>query len=241
MPGSLTVAAVSFDVYGTLIDIATDEDRPAVWDALARGLRGRGVPVDAERLYRGYRREVRRRLRNRDERYPEIDVVRIFATVLPRLAPPEKARLAHALAGDVAREFRRRSTLRLAAFSDAVATLQALRGRVPLAAVSDAQRLFLEPELRAVGLACFFDVVVISSDHGFRKPDPRLFRLALDRLRVPAAATVHVGDNPDRDVAGAKAAGLIAVHLHRAAPPPSDDHTVATLLDLLRWVEPRTR
>jgi putative hydrolase of the HAD superfamily len=228
---------VCFDVYGTLVDISTDEDRSAVWTGLSRELRHRGYAATPDQLHRRYREEVRRRLRDRHERHPEIDVPRIFATVLHRLGgAPDPG-----LAATLARRFRALSTLRLAAFPDALPTLHALRTRVSLAAVSDAQRLFLEPELRAVGLAGHFDVLVVSSDHGFRKPDPRLFRLALEQLGVPATAALHVGDNPDRDVAGARAAGLLGVHLDRAGTPPHPDHTVSSLLDLLRWVQPRTR
>lgn len=225
------VRAVCFDVYGTLVDISTDEGRGAVWTGLSRELRRRGFAVAPEQLHRRYREEVRRRLRDRSERHPEIDVPRIFATVLHHLGVAATPGLATALA----RRFRALSTLRLAAFPDALPTLHALRTRVSLAAVSDAQRLFLEPELRAVGLAGHFDVLVVSSDHGFRKPDPRLFHLALEQLGVPAAAALHVGDNPDRDVAGARAAGLLGVHLDRTSPPPHPDHTVSSLLDLLRW------
>lgn len=236
MPAPVTtpsVRAVSFDVYGTLVDIETDENRPAVWTGLARELGRHGLAARPDELRRGYREEVRRRLRDRGERHPEIDVRRIFTTLVHRLGGPEDLRLATVLT----RRFRALSTVRLAAFPDALPTLHALRRRVAIAAVSDAQRLFLEPELRAVGLTGRFDVLVVSSDHGFRKPDPRLFRLAVQRLDVPAAATVHVGDNPKRDVAGAEEAGLIAVHLDRTGVPPHPHRTVSSLLDLLRWLD----
>ncbi len=42
-------------------------------------------------------------------------------------------------------------------------------------------------------------------------PDPRIFRVALERLRVPAAAALYVGDHPQHDVAAARLAGLRAI------------------------------
>jgi putative hydrolase of the HAD superfamily len=63
--------------------------------------------------------------------------------------------------------------------------------------------------LRALGLPA--DAVVLPSDAGAAKPDPRIFHLALRRLGVPAAAALHVGDHPERDLAAARRAGLRAV------------------------------
>jgi HAD superfamily hydrolase (TIGR01509 family) len=57
------------------------------------------------------------------------------------------------------------------------------------------------------------DLLLDSSDEGFEKPDPRLFRLALDRAGARADTTLHVGDLYHVDVVGARAAGLHALLL----------------------------
>lgn len=62
-----------------------------------------------------------------------------------------------------------------------------------------------------VGLSDAFDLVVDSHFEGVRKPDPEIFRRALHRLAAHAERTVHLGDIPGVDVAGAHAAGLHAV------------------------------
>jgi putative hydrolase of the HAD superfamily len=59
-----------------------------------------------------------------------------------------------------------------------------------------------------VGLTRYFDVVLDSADWGVEKPDPRLFRLAVERSGAVPATTAHVGDLFHVDVAGARAAGL---------------------------------
>ena len=66
-------------------------------------------------------------------------------------------------------------------------------------------------KLNALGLSAFFDVVLISEAEGLKKPDRRLFQRALDQCGVDASETVFVGDHPEVDVAGARAAGLVAV------------------------------
>jgi len=87
-------------------------------------------------------------------------------------------------------------------------------------------------------------VVVDSAVVGVAKPDPAIFRIALDALGVPASGTVlHVGDSLRYDVAGAHAAGLLPVHFdpYRFCPAP-DGHphvrTLAGLAGILQQADP---
>ncbi len=64
-----------------------------------------------------------------------------------------------------------------------------------------------------IGLAPRVDLIVDSYEEGVEKPDPRLFRIALDRAGASGATTAHVGDLYHVDVIGARAAGLRAVLL----------------------------
>ncbi|HKT60325.1 MAG TPA: HAD-IA family hydrolase, partial [Gemmatimonadales bacterium] len=74
----------------------------------------------------------------------------------------------------------------------------------------------VEEALVAAGLRPYFDVVVDSTLAGVEKPDPAIFRAALDALGVAAAEALYVGDLYEVDVVGANAAGIPAVLL---APP----------------------
>lgn len=64
-------------------------------------------------------------------------------------------------------------------------------------------------------LTRYFDAVVFSAAIGIEKPDPRIFRYALDLLGVPPEQALHVGDGVREDVEGALAAGMQALHLVR--------------------------
>jgi putative hydrolase of the HAD superfamily len=61
----------------------------------------------------------------------------------------------------------------------------------------------------------FFDAVTISSETGFSKPDPEIFRLAVEALGLPPPAALMVGDNPEDDVESAIRAGLAAILIDR--------------------------
>jgi putative hydrolase of the HAD superfamily len=76
--------------------------------------------------------------------------------------------------------------------------------------------------LAGLGLAAQLDAIVLPSDAGAAKPDRRIFALALERVRVAAAEALFVGDDAERDLEGARAAGLLAV----------DATALATLGDL---------
>lgn len=69
----------------------------------------------------------------------------------------------------------------------------------------------LRAHLGRLGLAAYFDHVLDSQEEGVEKPDPRLFRLALERSGARTEASLHVGDLYQVDVVGARAAGIRAV------------------------------
>ncbi len=69
----------------------------------------------------------------------------------------------------------------------------------------------LRGTLERLGLADAFDALVISGEEGVEKPDPEIFRRAAERLGVPAERSLMVGDDPESDVAGARAAGAFVI------------------------------
>ena len=89
--------------------------------------------------------------------------------------------------------------------------------RAALAIVSGAARSEVETVLRAAGLDVF-DVIVSAEDVTRGKPDPECYLLALEQLRMRAAAAVAIEDAPP-GIAAAKAAGLHCVAVLGTAPP----------------------
>ena len=118
-----------------------------------------------------------------------------------------------------------------------------LRGRYPLAVVTDAQSAYARGELHKVGLLDYFDPIVVSGDHGYRKPDRRLFQLALDGMGVAAEHTLYVGNDMRRDIFGAREAGMrtVMVESDQGADTHLDcvpDHTITDFRDLLKILDP---
>jgi phosphoserine phosphatase len=118
---------------------------------------------------------------------------------------------------------------------DAEAVLAAVSRRRRLALVTNGAGDVQREKLSRTPFKRYFSEVVISVEVGVGKPDPRIFEIALERLRVGAHHAVMVGDSLARDVAGAKAAGILAVWLDRKLWPAEQtrpDATIAALSDL---------
>jgi len=99
-------------------------------------------------------------------------------------------------------------------YPEVAEVLEKLRPRFQLAVISnfDGRLRFI---LEHLGISKFFAHVFISSELGADKPDPEIYRRALNLLRLKPAEVLHVGDDPDRDWKGAAAAGLSIFQLDR--------------------------
>ena len=68
-----------------------------------------------------------------------------------------------------------------------------------------------EKRLEDMGIRQFFDVIVASAEEGVAKPDPRIFRIALDRTGCAPEQAVMIGDRIDNDIVPAKQLGMKTV------------------------------
>ena len=112
---------------------------------------------------------------------------------------------------------------------DIGATLEALRRRgYRIGLVSNTGRTwgrFLRPIQDDMGIGRYFDVRVFSDEVGVRKPNPRIFQVALDALGVRPEETVHIGDDVVADVDGAKRLGMRAVWFNDGMPAEHAVHS----------------
>ena len=99
--------------------------------------------------------------------------------------------------------------------------LEFCAARIPLALITNGPEDMQRAGVRNVGIAHYFKTLVISgaADVGVRKPNPRVFRLACERLGVAPEHALMIGDHAEADIRGARAVGMTAVHLEREGPP----------------------
>ena len=210
--------AVLFDAFGTLIEL----DRPAARLQAAVGTR-LGREISHEQAAAAMRAELThyaaRCITARDQ--PTLLHLQreCAAIVLDRLGLAADDATALAVLSDA---------IAFRAFPDAAPALRAVGDLGLATAVVSNGDCSLPGALRSAGIE--MDVVVDSATTGAAKPDPAIFELALRRLGVEAAAALHVGDAPELDGEGARAAGIDVVIVDRSAAPAAG--AIPTLLEL---------
>jgi putative hydrolase of the HAD superfamily len=143
------------------------------------------------------------------------------------------------LAEEILDEYEGHRRANYAVFQEVPPLLQQLAGSYQLAVITNGPSEGQREKLTVTGIALYFDVILTSNDLGVGKPDPAIFRHAVDTLSVEPSRTWHVGDSLEADIAGAQAAGLgAAVWMNRRgaerpAHAPMPHHEISTLLQLL--------
>ena len=213
----MSIEAIIFDLYGTLVDIWTDEDDLSVYYSLCKFLHYYGVFFEPEELAARYQESAAAHLLDHPGPYGEIDVFLVFEDILSAGLgkSPERA-----LVIWLARLFRSLTTRRLALFPDALPALEDLSANYRLGLVSDAQWVFSEPEIRFLGLERYLETVVLSSRYFVRKPAPQIYSHALRAMKLQPSQALYVGNDPARDVPGPQAIGMPVAIIHREGPLP---------------------
>ncbi|MBI4880454.1 MAG: HAD family hydrolase [Planctomycetes bacterium] len=186
------------------------------FDLLCAELRERGARIEVAALRRAEARArpiVSAAIRD-NAGNTSFDPMRLYLRAMLAALIGEDGR-AEALAEDLTAWARRHPVDRLwcgrlPGVEDALAALRDMGLRLVAVSNSDGTA---ERSLVRTGLRPFFEAVCDSRLVGFEKPDPRIFRHALDLARGRPETTLHVGDMYHVDVAGARAAGVHALLL----------------------------
>jgi putative hydrolase of the HAD superfamily len=239
----MDIRAIAFDVNGTLIRIQTEDGDEQIFRSAAHFLTYQGIDLHRDQVRDLYFQIMKEQLRASPEEYPEFDAVGIWRSIIDghmtdftRALPAGKLRQMPLFLAEMARGIARQ---RLGMYPSVREVLDVLRGRYPLAVVTDAQSASARGELHKVGLLGYFDPVVVSGDHGYRKPDRRLFQFALAGMNVAAGNALYIGNDMYRDIHGAQEAGMKTVMFDsdqgtKAYLDCVPDYTITDFRDLLQ-------
>ena len=215
-----------FDLYGTLVDIRTDENKEELWEKLSLFYAFYGAFYTPEELARSYKRltgemtagheELRR---DSHEAFPEIRIEEVFRALFEEKGiAPDESLVRHA-----GQFFRILSMEFIRLYDGTEEMLSAVKesGR-KIYLLSNAQRIFTEYEMNALGITKYFDGIFISSDEGCKKPDLKFFRKLIDTCGIDPERAVMLGNDGICDIEGAKRAGLGTVYVHSDISPAED-------------------
>lgn len=232
-----------FDLYGTLVDIRTDETSPRLWEHMAKIYRNSGALYQPEELRAAYFRLVGQledgtALRqDSHEAHPEIQIEQVFQ----RLYREKGTEAGRELAVRTGLSFRKLSTEYLRLYDGAAELLRALRSwGCGVWLLSNAQAIFTRRELKQLRLDGLFDGVYLSSDYGCKKPAARFFEILLREHDIAPASAVMVGNDGVCDIEGARAVGLSTIYIRSnlsPCEPLPDANYVLEKMDLRRVLE----
>lgn len=227
-----------FDLYGTLVDIHTDEENRLVWEKLRLFYGYYGAKYGAEELKISYARLVGEKTAQMQgagkngeigsdtgrivqadsshEAFPELQLETVFRDLFVRKGvKPDAALVLYA-----GQFFRALSTEYISLYPRVTNVLESL-GRMGkrVYLLSNAQRMFTEYELHFLGIAKYFDGILISSDYGVKKPDRRFFECLLRQYHLEPDSCIMIGNDGRSDIAGAAAVGMDTYYIHSNLSP----------------------
>ena len=196
-----------FDVYGTMVDIHTNEYEDSAWENLARTLSFYDVNYHPQELKEAYFSSCELQIQQGLAKYkhPEVDVVEVFRHIFEN----KNKKASKTLATHLAQEFRAATTQYLRVFDGVFDTLAKLkRAGKKLYVLSNAQKCYTKQELSKLGLRGYFKGIIYSSDYKCAKPDATLFNILIDKYKLDKKECVYIGNDPYTDVEGARNAKI---------------------------------
>lgn len=223
---------IIFDLYGTLIDIRTDEFSLDFWRKAVQVFATKGASFSPNELRTSYTKYVKRALRHERLRHPifkhvDIDLLQVFR----RLYQDKGINADMTLLRDTAHRFRKDSTLMIRLYDGVIELLEGLKaaGR-GVYLLSNAQESFTIPEMDELGILKYFDGIMISSEEKVSKPQKQFFSKLLERYRLDPKECLMVGNDKNADMLGAKSVGIDGLYIHQEISPEVKDESEVTAL-----------
>lgn len=213
-----------FDLYGTLIDINTDEWSAQLWKKMAILYGYYGAHYTYKELGSAYGALVDKEKAAVRRRHPDYSVIDIkIEKVFRALFTQKGVKPKRATVLEICEVFRCFSTKYIRLYDGVTELLDAIKrsgGSIYL--LSNAQRTFTENELNMLGLTPYFDGVCISSDEECSKPDAHYFAILFDRYGLKKEDSVMIGNDFRSDIGGAADFGIDSLYIHQSISPDID-------------------
>ena len=211
----MPIEVVTFDWWHTVADTPWPDYDERMRHIRVRGIRNNlrtaGIEVDDATLYRaydGFETLLRETWARNEELHSEQQVESLLAGAGLR----DRGDLGDGVSRAFGEALLENMPVLRPHITDTLARLKSDGYRIGM--ISNTGRTwgrFLRTIQDRLGVARYFDVRVFSDEVGIRKPSREIFHRALDALHASPASSVHVGDDVEADVAGARGAGMLAV------------------------------
>lgn len=200
-----------FDLYGTLIDIKTDEKKDELWEKMSIFYSFYGANYDPDDFRDKYFKFIKKMTESTgDPEIVEIDLEDVFFQLFKKKNVKPKKKVVR----EAARIFRLLSLEKLALYPYALQMINDLKDAgKKLYILTNAQSCFTRNELVALGLADLFDGIYISSEVGVKKPSKDAFKEIMKENKLDTKKTIMIGNEFGTDIEGANRIGIDSIFI----------------------------
>lgn len=215
-----------FDLYGTLVDIKTNENSKLLWDKLSLFYSFNGAYYDSKSLKAAYKKKLKNtKLSIRNTVYPDFPLEDIFRG----LFQDKIGTVSDTLVKSTAQIFRTLSIKYLRLYDGVISLLELLKkNNKNIYLLSNAQEIFTSYELKILGIEKYFDSIYFSSTYGVCKPDKIFYQKIINNLKLDIEKSIMIGNDSIADIQGAKSVGLDTLYIHSNLSPNIENQIYST-------------
>ena len=206
-----------FDLYGTLVDINTNENTKSLWEKLALFYSFNGAYYSAKDLKSSYRKKVKEtQLSITTTDYPDFPIDNIFVA----LFEDKNIHVSSDIIKDTAQMFRILSIKYLKLYDGVFELLDLLKQKKKnIYLLSNAQRIFTLYEMKILKIDKYFDGIYFSSDYCTCKPDKTFYNKLISQFNLDINDSIMIGNDFIADIAGADAVDLDSLYINSNLSP----------------------
>lgn len=224
-----------FDLYGTLVDIWTDETTEDFWNKISSFYTSQGASYTAKTLkekYQLFAKEESAKIKKQFPEYKHIDID--LTKVFYKLYEIKNIDASSILIKETAKYFRQASTVHLSLYEGVLDLLNKLKNQnKKIFLLSNAQRCFTINELKELGIINYFDDMIISSDINCSKPDSHFFNLVIDKHSLDKNETIMIGNDCFSDIEGSFNCGIDSLYIHQKISPSIENVSLKSKYKIL--------
>lgn len=206
-----------FDLYGTLVDINTNENSKALWEKLALFYSFNGAYYDAKVLKSSYKKKTKEtQVSITSTDYPDFPLENIFRS----LFEDKNVNVSVDTLKATTQMFRILSIKHLKLYDGVFELLDLLKQKKKkIYLLSNAQRIFTLYEMKLLGIDKYFDVIYFSSDHYVCKPDTKFYDKLLKEFNINIKNSIMIGNDFIADIEGSNDIGLDSLYIDSNLSP----------------------
>ena len=218
-----------FDLYGTLVDINTDEEQEQLWYSMALFYSMQGAKYTSTELKLKYQQfcenERKKVVDTTGVANPDIMIEDVFLSLYKYKGITVSKELAM-MTGQMFRVISTKYIKLYPGVIDLLQTLHEQKKKVYL--LSNAQYIFTRYEMEALGLIPYFDGIVISSQELCSKPEEKFYQTVLSRYHLEKKDSIMIGNDLITDIKGAHDIGLKSLYIKSNISP---EHNIDNYAD----------